>query len=358
MTDVSVPLSQPVESTLDPLSEAEQTAQRFEPPPPPPDACPAIVSWIGPATETMLRRARGEEQPVPLPWPSLTSRLHGGLWPGLYVLVSTTGVGKTQWALQTALCAAQRELDLSRETEQLARRNGVNTVVDPRPVVYVALELGPTDMVARSLGLLASGAGMHVKWSELAFGRSRELTSVLNRFNPVLSALPLRVEIAPPHGWDASNLARIAQLNPRVVVIDFLQLIARQPREDLREAMTRASYAARALARDHGCVVLALSSTARANYSTVAGRSDTGKKELPPWERDPAEFVGMGKESGDIEFASDGVMVLISEPPSETSSVRTMHLGLAKNRSGLTGWLPLRFDGSRFEEGTSEELDL
>jgi hypothetical protein len=78
-----------------------------------------------------------------------------------------------------------------------------------------------------------------------------------------------------------------------------------------------------------------LSSTARANYKDLVWTED----------RDPRDLVGFGKESGEIEYAADGVLVLAhtSDP---TSTART--LVVAKHRLGPTGAAALRWTGTRF----------
>jgi replicative DNA helicase len=267
------------------------------------------------------------------------------------VLASASGVGKTQWALQVALRAAQDNQALAIE---IARAQGVASV-EPRPVVYVALELGPIDMVARTISLLAAEAGARVPWSNIAMGKlsESELVTLAGKHEDALRTLPLHVEVAPPHGWDVSNLTRIAKMNPSLVVIDFMQLIGARKGSDAREAMSQTAYAARAVARDHQCVVLALSSTARTNYSLATGADerDRGKTADPAGKGDPARFIGLGKESGDIEFACDGVLAMLQEAYDEKKPrERPTHIAIAKQRGGSTGWVKLSFDGSRFRE--------
>ena len=104
------------------------------------DGAPAVGDLVVEALGRMRRRAQGIEKPIPLPWEHLGERLSGGLWPGCHVLVGNTGTGKSQWALQVVLHAA---------------RQGV-------PCLYVGLELGKVDLVARLLGLMSNK-----KWSRL-----------------------------------------------------------------------------------------------------------------------------------------------------------------------------------------------
>src|SRR5205823_529225 len=106
----------------------------------------ALRAVLDDALERMERRARGDERPVPLPWSNVSAALGGGLWGGtLVTLVGDTGSGKTQWALQAAIHAAE---------------SGV-------PVCYVAPDSGVDQMVARIVALKARR-----KWSDLYVGRA------------------------------------------------------------------------------------------------------------------------------------------------------------------------------------------
>jgi replicative DNA helicase len=83
--------------------------------------------------------------------------------------------------------------------------------------------------------------------------------------------------------------------------------------------------------------VLALSSTARENYARLVFEE----------EADPGDFVGLGKESGEVEYASDGVLVLARGVRADAVVRR---LVVAKHRAGPTGVVDLRWDGDRFAE--------
>lgn len=329
------------------------------------------------ALATILRRVRGEERPTPTPWDSLNEKLCGGLWPGFYTFTSGTGVGKTQWAIQVAVEAAKQELFDAAIAYRAAHGQNTNAQevgwreilstwreaaasgepLKMRPVIYVALELGELDMVARVASLLAPStvANGHPKWSDLAFGRIKEeaVQYLFEASGELLSALPIEIEVAPPMGWDSDRLDAFASANPRMVIVDFLQLVRRKKGEEAREAVGRVSYQARRLARDHGTIVLALSSTARINYSITKGKGENSK-EAPPWDQDPTSFVGLGKESGDIEYACDGVLVMLAEPrdpksPTYSTDPTIIHLAISKQRGLSPAWVrDLRFDGGHF----------
>jgi hypothetical protein len=69
--------------------------------------------------------------------------------------------------------------------------------------------------------------------------------------------------------------------------------------------------------------------------------------------------VGLGKESGEIEFAADSVMALVAEPWRDQDSAGQacapkdgthVHLAVAKVRAGSSRWVEMRFDGGSFWE--------
>ena len=310
---------------------------------------PILGSFLESAVDRMLRRSRGEEKPVPLPpafGGNVAEALNGGLWPGLYVLVGNTGSGKSQWALQACLHAATQQI----------------------PCLYVGLELGREDLAARLLGMAAER-----KWSRLWLGKdAEELKAVASEHGPKLLSLPIHTAVASPYGWPYTELLPAAKAikekhnelltddqghprRPMLVVVDFLQLVASPLgiREDMRQRIQQTAYAARAVARDLNAAVILVSSTARDHYASLEGREE-GKQ---PWQQSATFLVGLGKESGEVEYAADNVLILAREqwqgtqPPEDGS---TVHLGVAKARAGKPGaWYPMKFDGGQFQEKSS-----
>ncbi len=267
--------------------------------------------------DTMWARRTGQEVAMATPWGPVDSLLGGGLWPGMYVLVGGTGSGKTQWAVQVAVEAARRG----------------------QSALYLALELSRQDLAARVMGTLSG-----VAWSRILRGTldDVEVAQVMEAARAV-EQLPFHTECGPPFGYGAETLAsRAWALKPSLIVIDYLQLCAGRHGEEPRTAVGRVSYVARALARDLGAVVLVLSSTARANYATLVNNPET----------DPTDLVGLGKESGEIEYAADGVLVLARNAERGRGRV----LVLAKNRHGPVGRADLEWNGHTFSttEGPKE----
>lgn len=312
---------------------------------------PPIGDLLRPALDIMRARADKNALPVSLPWKKTGEALGGGLWPGLHVLTGATGQGKTQFALQAAFHAA---------------KGGT-------PVLYVGLELGRVDIVARLLTLAAAEAGHAngavTKWSDLYNGRGGNLDAIEKAGASMLGGLPLFVEFGPPMGWDFNQLyERVRGLReiykeatpgsePLFVVLDYLQAVGTPEKErlDLRERISKAAYAGRAAARDFGAAVLMLSSVSRQAAKELNGK-DTTPIKLE--DRPASDFVGMGKESGDIEYAADTVLALVAD--GEWNGSRTpMKLAIAKMRAGVPAFCELSFDGSTFSESgavaTAEE---
>ena len=266
--------------------------------------------------ERFWARKEGRDKPIFTPWRAMDNALGGGLWPGMYVLVGGTGSGKTQWAVQAAVAAAQ---------------GGAR-------VLYLALELSRQDLAARVVGAISG-----VPWSGILRGKLDDRAS--QRVNDAVKqakTLNLHTECGVPFGYGADMLAsRTWSLRPSLVVLDYLQLCSGRSSEDARTTVGRVSYVARTLARDLGAAVLVLSSTARANYAELVNDSN----------RDPADLVGLGKESGEIEYSADGVLVLARHATNPRSRV----LVVSKNRHGPLGRVEFEWTGTAFRVGDAPE---
>ncbi len=310
---------------------------------------PTLGASLAPAFGMARRRATGEERPAPLPWPSIAELMGGGFWPGAYVLVGGTGIGKSALALQVGLHGA---------------RTGC-------PVLYEGLELDTAQIVMR-LASQAMGETepRPVPWGALYRGQDPGAIDRAEKLcEAELARLPFRIEEAPPGGWSASALfgrvRALKEAHPEatgtpLVVVDFLQLVGSEPgtrREELRERIGRASYTGREVARKLGAVVLMLSSISREGarlISTLAEQGELGRC-------DPADLVGLGKESGDIEFSADAVLTLAPEKwdPSDRSAPRPVHVAIGKQRAGPAAWGLLAFNGAWFSEaGRAIEVAL
>lgn len=292
--------------------------------------------------DRMGRRARGEERPVPLPWPNVAEALGGGLWGATSAaLLGDSGSGKTQFALQAALHAAQAGI----------------------PICYVALQTGEEQIAAR---LLALRSGKN--WSDLyTGGKGKADVEELRRTHATaIKALPIHVVGGSAGRWSYHNLRTVASWmrarypeeqpggRPVMVVVDFVQLVGGAERDqEPREIMERTAQEARATARDLGAVVLLLSSTTRENDPRLQGNDDTigfkrERRKHPILGRGNPARLARGKDPADLEQRSDTVLVLALEPKVQNNWTKAW-CAVAKNRTGSRAWCALRFDGCRFE---------
>lgn len=292
------------------------------------------------ARSILTARANGTSKPVSLPWSGVAARLDGGLWPGNWILVGNPGAGKTQWVLHVLRYASAMAT----------------------PTFYVGLEMSAEGVYARLLALCARDADVvgddrqPVHYRDLLHGKHPDLFRQLDeRFGSSLARInPI---FPDARSWTLSSISdavgRAARATGKapLVVLDYLQLVAGDA--DLRERIGSAAYDGKMLARRHGAAVVLVSSTARDKYDLLAGRDAKFKL----GEADPTLLVGSGKEAGEIEFSADGVIVLCREPWMKGQST-PVHVAIAKNRDGVTGWARLKFDGTQLSDPDDDVIVL
>ncbi len=307
------------------------------------EKAPLLTTFMDDAIDLARRRRDGIIKPLKTPWDGLNKSIGGGFWPGLYVLIGSTGEGKTQLACQAALEVA----------------------MEGTPVLYAGLECDRSEMSCRFMALLwamEARGGRSPKWSSLYRGDSGESDADIARYRDMFRDLPIHMELAPPFGWAPSELlARVEMMRdlypetdgpgtrPILAVVDYLQIISAEAdsRHDLRERISKATYAGKTAASRYGVSVLVLSSTSRQS----AKEKDDGKTK--PWENDGRMYVGSGKESGEIEYSADAVLLLQRAEWLDEEKKSRIHLAISKQRAGKAGgWHAFKFDGNIFEEDT------
>jgi replicative DNA helicase len=282
------------------------------------------------------RRRSGTEQPVLTPFREFNIALEGGLWPGLHTFTGGTGSWKTE--LAAATCS--------------------QAIDDGCAVVYVSLELEKEQVFIR---IAARRAG--VPWSRIWLGKYGDQDLVRVRAESErMRGKPFRVIEGTAGGWSSSQLydlvkkARVAHpVGPLLVVLDFLQLIGANEGErvDLREKIGRTAYVARQVAREFAASVLLISSTARDKYSLLnSAMKEAGLSTMRAQHGgsvktiiNPHVLVGLGKESGEIEFACDSVTVMSKWPTRLDNGDRLVVLAVAKLRYGRESWCVLTAHG-------------
>lgn len=308
-----------------------------------------IAAVLDEAVPRLRARFEGKEKPVPLkPWPTLAEKLGGGLWPGVHLLVGGTGSGKSQFAFQAAVTAA----------------------ASGTPVLYAGLELGPIDLSARILSVVDRERKNPPFWSKIFLGQ----TQVDDADIEAAKKLPLYATTPGAHAWGADDLkSAVAEVRaqhpektpgclPLLVVVDFLQLIGDDEEKELRIRIAKATYAARAVSQEHNAAVLLVSSTARENYAQLgsgAKERDSGRTQLALGEGHPGRLVGLGKESGELEYSAETVLVLGRSGDMKINGAKCdrVHLAIAKGRAVKPDWVELWFTGNVFLDAAVGRLN-
>jgi len=310
----------------------------------------SIASTLEDSMARAVRRQTGEEMPIPLPWPSLKSHFGGGLWPGVHFINSTTGIGKTAWALQVALGAA---------------KSGV-------PVAYVALELEPFQLDMRLLGDTAGVPWSNAYTGQVSNDELLRMTSVIDQ----LKGLPFRAVFGEPQGWAASRLKEVGERlrrdypetngpgsRPLLLILDFLQIIGEEEdakrSQETKDRISRASYIARYLAARLNLVVLVISSVSREKAKLLskeaekclAYRTDDDGRPIRRKLMVSEELIGTGKESGDIEYSGDSVSVIFRVETEGAGALDTNTIfATVKGRATGPRWSPMVFTDFRYVE--------
>ena len=243
---------------------------------------------------------------------------YGGLKPGeLVVLAARPSMGKTSLAVQVA--------------DHVARQG--------KRVLLFSAEMPGKDIAGRLL------------WQRTRLDGTRALRGLLPRedLSRLVDAvgetesLPLWVDDTAglPVSVLGSRARTFAREGLGLVVVDYLQLLKGTPRRDGNRVaeVTEISATLKALARDLGVPVLALSQLSR----QVEHRGT------------PEPRLSDLRDSGALEQDADQVWLLWREDPENPTAT----LDVAKNRSGATGVFRLRFDApsTRFDPLSTREPD-
>lgn len=245
---------------------------------------------------------------VPSPWPELDEVIVGFEGGRLYVLGARPGEGKTMMGLQIAMALA-----------------------NSGPVAFTSLEMSRQELMLRMMASRAT-----VPMANLS---RRVLTDVdwdrLRRARPGIERLPLFID--DRSGLTVQHVKAFARTVARKgklggVVVDYLQLMQGGVRgQDRHEVVAEMSRQLKAMARELGCPVIALSQLNR-------GSAGEGKQRRAPSLADL-------RESGAIEQDADVVVLLQRQLEDDGEPGDRLTVIVPKNRHGRTGRRTLLWEG-------------
>jgi replicative DNA helicase len=228
--------------------------------------------------------------------------LLGGFEPGALVVVGARpSMGKTAFALGTAATDALRST----------------------PTLFVSAEMGAAEIGSRLAAMVAdvpaeaqrSGHLSDAQWGRLERAQaafSHAVFEVMDQAGPTAGEVRLRARaVKSRHGLG-------------LVCVDYLQLLAPQGKKERRELeIAETAWLLKTMARDLGCVVIALSQLNRGCEARA----------------DKRPMLSDLRESGAIEQHADVVMFLYRDEVYNPSSPDrgTAEVIVAKNRNGPTG---------------------
>lgn len=255
-------------------------------------------------------------RPLPSPWPALNGILKGGIAPGeLCVLAARPGMGKTAlagcWAVETA------------------RNFG--------PVLFVSCEVKDRTIGSR---LLAREGRIDNRAFREGLGHSQSMLPQMQEAAASLRGIPLQIVDTSRQTITPMQVRMLARKikGLRMVVVDYLQLMYPDTRQDSREReIADMSRSMKRLAVEMDCPVLLLS---QLNRKVEEGNREPQLSDL--------------RESGAVEQDADIVIMLHNPDKQDMGADLPVNVLVRKGRSSGTGSCGLIFHKafSDFEEGT------
>ncbi|MCO4744582.1 MAG: AAA family ATPase [Proteobacteria bacterium] len=286
-------------------------------------AQPERFDWAGTQSEPPLLTTSLHADECPLGLPSLS--VLGPLWPGrLVLLVGTAGSGRTALALQTAAAVAAAG----------------------QPVLYVSLDVGVDEMVARLLALRSEQA---VAYRDVLLARhdAENLETACASLVESLKSLHIWAPRHAERTGDAlvervKSLRRASHGRAPLVILDpvddWQDSGAAHPLGELFGALRDVARPGCLGADWPGAAVIALSGV-RQDLATAFAQADPTAER---WQ----DALSSSVEAGPTREAAL-LLGLISRERSEGSEVRATTLVAAKNRHGRAAVLSFDFNARR-----------
>ena len=222
----------------------------------------------------------------------------------LVLLAGTTRTGKTAFALNVAL----------------------NVAETGRRVVIFSLEMSKNELIQRLI-TIKSGISFYEQIEDT------DLAIEYVRAADELKDAPIYID---DKGGVTMEYIRSQcyAVKPDLVIIDYLGLVRTDKRNTREQEVSELTHALKAFAKEISCPILLLSQlNRRADYR------ESGEPRLSDL-----------RESGAIEQDSDTVLLLHRPALYDDSADKAACvLNVAKNRNGISGKIPLEWDGAHFK---------
>ena len=261
----------------------------------------------------------GKRQTVKIGFPSLDSILGGFAQGGLYIIAARPGVGKSALGIAVA--------------DMIARKNRV---------LYVSLEMTAEELNARRIAAFSDSP---CSFGKLLFGTTTQEED-LSVINACCALSERQMYISAVSSMTVAELGIQARnTGAEVVIVDYLGLLAGSDRKAGEyERITQVSGDLKRLAKQQGCVVIALCQLNRESANAPAA--------------DKLPRLSQLRSSGAIEQDADGVLLLHRPEYGQSGTDRRPNepqqffVDVAKNRHGRTGTAELSWYApvNRFED--------
>lgn len=246
---------------------------------------------------------------------NLDAILGGGLFPGLYIMGAISAAGKTTFALQVA--------------DAVARQG--------RDVLLFSLEMSEAELAAKSVSRIMAGGTARATTMEILLGSSYDAARQVAIDDAWAKYMEYAEHIFIMEGQGDVTVSAIRErVEAHIkqtgalpfVVVDYLQIIAGDPRHTDKQKADMAVVELKRISRDFDIPVWAVSSFNRENYSNEVSLTSF-------------------KESGAIEYGSDVLLGMqysgMSQRQSESEKDRAARVRrlLKENREKAKAGLPV-----------------
>ncbi len=305
---------------LDTLKKATEPVAPLPDNPDAPDDDSQIDSFLD---KTLLSTGAAEPTPPVIVYPSgflKLDELLGGGWSSRQLTVILGGPGAGKSALAVAI----------------ARHLTTPGPSLPPPVLIVSTELEFAEIAARFASPM-----LGVPWRDIVrdadiYGKISELTKLPPVHVLDCAALNIHFEAGLEQIFGIAKRIEARYGQPPIILVDYLQSLAARTDDIERRVRTdQVAYALRVISQRVPSVVIAIASVSRTGYGAgLAAIREANSPEL---------YMGLGKESGQIEYEA-GTVIFVDIERDESSLDRLGRLVVAKSRHGDIGFCGIRFD--------------